>query len=262
MKISTFATVAFFAVASCMIHSQESNLCLDGFCIGQSIADKRFYGVDWKAPTKDISKEACTGVGCQPENAFRGYPAADQADLAEAVSWKYGMMGYTVITKNNLATLRKYKYECNPSARGMWGERRFFGAYLTLPSQYLTVIGLRLIGDELKVYRIAREFPYHNQDELVTLARELRSKYGDSVLFFDGISSNAPYEVIQQRKTAWFARSTLFNQTDLADNRAEFVIIDPATRPLLEPTSMPDSGEIKPLPAKLPAACSRSLPLQ
>jgi len=262
--MKTFALV-FFAVASCMSHSQESTLCLDGFCIAQSITDARFDAVDWKAPTKNISKETCAGIGCQPQNAFRGYPTADQAALAEVVSWKYETMlgyGYTVVTKNNLATLRKYKYECNPSARGIWGERRFFGAYLTSPSQYLTIVGLRLIGDELKVYRIAREFPYHNQIELVTLARDLRSKYGDSVLFFDGISSNAPYEVIQQRKTAWFARSTLFNPTDLADNRAEFVIIDPATRALLEPTSMPDSGEIKPLPARLPAACSRSLPLQ
>jgi len=242
--------------------AQQDNLCLDGFCIGQSINDSRFDNTEWKTPTKDMTEEKCSNVGCQPVNAFREYSARDQQALADALSRKYGMMGYTVITKISLATLRKYRYECNPSARGIWGERRFVGFYRSVPTQYTTLIGLRLIGGELKVYRIAREFPYHNQSELVALARELRSKYGDSILFYDGISSNAPYDVIKQRKLGWFGRSSTFNPTDLADNLAEFVLIDPATRPLLEPTSMPDSGEIKPLPVQMPPQCGRSMPLQ
>jgi hypothetical protein len=243
-------------------HAQQEGLCLDGFCIGQSIKDTRFDDTDWKTPTKDMSEEKCSNVGCQPDNAFRGYSAHDQQALADAVSWKYGMMGYTVITKSNLSILRKYRYECNPSARGIWGERRFVGFYRSIPTHYVTVLGLRLIGGELKVYRIAREFPYHNQGELITLARELDPKYGDSILFYDGISSNAPYDVIKQHKLGWFGRSSMFNPADLADNLAELVLIDPATRPLLEPTSMPDSGEIKPLPAQIPSSCGRSMPLQ
>jgi hypothetical protein len=242
--------------------AQQPGLCLDGFCIGQSISDSRFDSTVWRMPTKDMTKAACEDVGCQPANAFRGYSPADQLALADAVSWKFGMMGYTVITRDNLATFRKYHYECNPSARGMWGERRFVGFYRSVPTQYITLVGLRLIGGELKVYRIARQFPYHDQSELAGLARELHGKYGDTILFYDGISSNAPYEVVQQRKLGWFGRSSMFNPTDLADNLAEFVLIDPATRPLLEPTSMPDSGEIKPLPVQTPSQCSRPMSLQ
>lgn len=257
------ALILFLAFV-CSAYAQSANLCLDGFCIGQSIRESRFDKTDWKTPTRNMTKEPCTNVGCQPANAFRGYDAEDRQALAEAVGWKYegGSVGaYTVITKANLATLRKYRYECNPSARGMWGERRFVGFYRSAPSQYITLVGLRLIRGELKVYRIAREFPYHNQSELVTLARELHAKYGDSILFFDGISSNAPYGVMQQRKLGWFGRSSPFNPTDLADNLAEFVLIDPATRSLLEPTAMPDSGEIKPLTVQMPSQCSRTMPI-
>lgn len=256
------ATSLIVLITPAVSHAQQDKLCLDGFCIGQSISDSRFDSADWRTPAKDVTRDPCTKVGCQPTNAFRGYDATDQQALADALSWKYGMMGYTVITKENLATLRKYHYECNPSARGLWGERRFAGLYRSAPSQYITLIGLRLIGGELKVYRIARQFPYHDQSELVGLARELRGEYGDSILFYDGISSNAPYDVVKQRKQGWFGRSSPFNPTDLADNLAEFVLIDPQTRPLLQPTSMPDSGEIKPLPVQMPSQCSRSMPLQ
>jgi hypothetical protein len=242
--------------------AQPANLCLDGFCIGQSISDRQFDSTDWKIPTKDMTKDQCANVGCQPSNAFRGYTAADQQALADVVSWKYGMMAYTVITNQNLVTLRKYHYECNSSARGIWGQRRFVGFYRSAPSEYITLVGLRLIGGEMRVYRIAREFPYHNQSELVSLANGLHEKYGNAILFYDGISSNAPFEVVKQQKLGWFGRSSMFNPTDLSDNRAEFVLIDPATRPLLEPTSMPDSGEIKPLPVALPSQCSRAMPLK
>jgi hypothetical protein len=81
-------------------------------------------------------------------------------------------------------------------------------------------------------------------------------------LFYEYLSSNAYSDVIQKGKDGWFGRSTLFNSTDLADNAAELVLIDPSTRELLQPTSMPESGEIRPLPMKLPPQCSRVLPLQ
>jgi len=256
------ATALLLLMTSVRSHAQQPGLCLDGFCIGQSISDSRFDSTAWQTPTKDMTKALCENVGCQPANAFRGYSPADQLALAGAVSWKYGMMGYNVITKGNLAMLRKYHYECNPSARGIWGERRFVGFYRSVPSHYVTLVGLRLIGGELKVYRIARQFPYHDQSELVELARKLHGKYGDRILLYNGISPNAPYEVVKQRKLGWFGRSSTFNPTDLADNLAEFVLIDPATRRLLEPTSMPDSGEIKPLPVQMPSQCSRSMSLQ
>jgi hypothetical protein len=95
----------------------------------------------------------------------------------------------------------------------------------------------------------------------VTLARELRPGY-PNILFYNYLSSNAYSDVIQQGKDGWFARSTMFNPSDLSDNAAELVIIDPNTRTLLQPTSMPESGEIKPLPMVLPPQCSRTLPLQ
>ncbi|MFP5233386.1 MAG: hypothetical protein ACLGQX_12270, partial [Acidobacteriota bacterium] len=40
------------------------------------------------------------------------------------------------------------------------------------------------------------------------------------------------------------------------------VQIDPLTRALLEPTSIPNSGEINALPQVIPHACDRTLPLQ
>ena len=241
--------------------AQQANLCIDGFCIGQGISDARFDNVEWIIPKKDIIKENCTGIGCRPETAFRGYPAEYQQELAEAVSWSYGLNQYNVITKDTLPALRRYKYECNPSARGIWGERRFLGAYRSVPSGYLTVVGLRLISGELRIYRIARQYPYRNQRELVTLARDLRPQY-PSILFYNYLSSNAYSDVIKQGEDGWFGRSTMFNPTDLSDNAAELVLIDPSTRLLLQPTSMPESGEIRPLPMRLPPQCSRALPLQ
>jgi hypothetical protein len=256
---ASLVVVLLWAVDS---RAQQGSLCIDGFCIGQSINDARFDNVEWIIPKKNINKESCTGVGCRPEVAFRGYPPELQQKLADAVGWSYDLNRYNIITTDNLATLREYKYECNPSARGMWGERRFLGAYRSVPSGYLTVIGLRLISGRLRVYRIARQYPYRNQQELVSLARELLPEYGSTILFYNYLSSNAPYYVIQQGKDGWFGRSTMFNSTDLSDNAAELVLIDPRTRALLEPTSMPDSGEIRPLPMKLPPQCSRALPLQ
>jgi len=260
--ITVWSAVMATALFATAVPAQEAPLCLDGFCIGQSIQDVRFDKVDWVQPKKDLLKDECTGVGCRPENAFRGYPHDQQVKLAEAFSWKYGLNSYNIITRANLATFRQYQYECNTSARGLWGERRIFGAYRSVPSQYLTIVGLRLIGGKLTVYRIARQYPYQNQNELITLGRQLGNEYGKRVLLYDYLSSNAYSDVIEQRKEGWFARSTMFNPADLSDNAAELVLIDYRTRILLEPTSMPDSGEIKPLPVKLSAACNRSLPVQ
>jgi len=239
-----------------------TGLCLDGFCIGQSVNDRRFDGVEWIIPQKGFAKEPCNGVGCAPQNAFRGYPEAYQKPLAETVSWVYGLGHYNIVTEDTLELLRHYKYECNPSARGIFGERRFFGIYRSIPSHYLTVIGLRLIDGDLKVYRIVRQIPYHTQAELMSLAKTIHGQYGEAVLLYDYLSSNAYSDVIAQSKNGWFGRSTMFNPTDLSDNAAELVLIDPHTRALLEPSSMPESGEIKPLALKVPAQCSQSMPIQ
>jgi hypothetical protein len=265
------AVLSLFAVAPAVLEAQQEqpkppanrgDLCLDGFCIGQSINDARFDAVDWIIPNDSFAKEPCNGIGCAPQVAFRGYAEVYQKALAEAVSWIYGLGRYNIVKKDTVEVLRHYKYECNLSARGIFGERRFFGAYRSVPSRYLTVVGLRLINGELEVYRIARQFPYHTQGELVSLAKTLRAQYGESILLFNYLSSNAYPDVIAQSKNGWFGRSTMFNPTDLSDNAAELVLIDPRTRPLLEPSSMPESGEIKPLAVKLPAQCSQSLPIQ
>jgi uncharacterized radical SAM superfamily Fe-S cluster-containing enzyme len=50
---------------------QETGLCLDGFCIRQNIQDARFDQVTWIVPQKQVTKENCNGVGCQPAVAFR-----------------------------------------------------------------------------------------------------------------------------------------------------------------------------------------------
>ena len=237
----------------------QSTLCLDGFCIGQSIKDVRFSEVEWLV-SKDARKEACTGVGCRPQIAFRGYSSDEQKQLANAVSLIYGLGHYSIITKNNLKALRHYRYECNLSARGyVGGERLFMGVYVSIPSHHLTVIGLRLIDGELRVYRIARQFSYHNQGELIPLARKLRDRYKGSLLLYDGISSNAYSDVIAHKKNGWFGRSSMFNSSDLSDNAAELVLIDPQTRSLLEPTSMPESGEIAPLRIQMAAECSQPI---
>ena len=104
-------------------------------------------------------------------------------------------------------------------------------------------------------------YPYHNQHELITLADELHDQYGNELVFYDGISSNAYSEAIAQHKVGWLGRSSMFNPLDPSDNAAELVLVDPATRPLLQPTSMPDSGEIHRLPPSLLQQCSSSLPI-
>jgi hypothetical protein len=130
------------------------------------------------------------------------------------------------------------------------------------PNKYFTVVGLRLIGGELRVYRIARQYPYHHQTELTSLARQLKNEYGDEILLYNYLSSNAYSDVIKEKKNGWFGRSTLFTPNDLADNAAELVLIDPRTRPLLQPTSMPESGEIQSLPVHIPEQCSASLSIR
>lgn len=256
--------IPFVILVPFRVLADEQGLCLDGFCIGQSIGAPRFADVQWIVPTKDYHQIKCASVGCRPAIAFRGYPMKYQNELTEALSWQYEQfgMGYNIITNQNLSVLRLYHYECNRSARGMWGERRFLGAYRSAPSGYLTVIGLRLIAGELRVYRIARQYPYHNTSELRSLARKVEGTYGPKVLIYPYLSSNAYSDVITQRKDGWFGRSTTFSPADLSDNDAELVWIDPATRTLLQPSSMPESGEIKPLPMHLPQECTRSMPLQ
>jgi hypothetical protein len=226
---SIFAFLFLLAYTSAL-SAQQKNLCLDGFCIGDTIQQPRFDEPEWISPKSDLQKEACTGVGCRPDNAFRGYPRKDQIAWADALSWRYGLNGYNIVTKENLQLLRRYTYECNPSARGPRGQRRFLGIYRSTPTGYLTVVGLRLMKGQLKVYRIARQYPFHNQAELSSLAGQLRNEYGARVLFYDFLSSNAYSEVIAQNKDGWFARSTTFNPTDLSDNAAELVLIDPQTR--------------------------------
>ena len=238
----------------------NGHLCLDDICIGQSIKDKAFSAITWLVP-KDAVEEKCTGIGCAPEVAFKGYPADAQQALAEAMKLSFGTQSVTIVQNRTLAALRTYAYECNPSPRTIWGERRFMGLFRTVPSGYVTVVGFRLIDGELKVYRIARQYPYRNNDEIRSLARNFASTYGSDLLLYDYLSSNAFSDVIAQGKDGWFGRSTLFNPSDMADNNAELVLVDPRTRPLLEASSMPDSGEIKPLPVRLPQVCARAVPL-
>jgi hypothetical protein len=162
------------------VFDAHARLCLDGFCIGQSIKAPRFDAVTWITP-QDFTKEVCRSVGCTPRVAFRGYPVSVQTALAEAVSWLYSasLWRYNILTKSYLGVLRHYQYECNMSARGWMGERRFFGAYRSVLSQYLTVIGLRLIDGELRVYRIGREYPYHNNAEILGLAANCATSTGN-----------------------------------------------------------------------------------
>ncbi len=232
-------------------------MCVDDLCIGQSISDSVFEKVNWIVPNKELTKQTCQHIACQADVAFRGYSGKAQHQLSDALMWVYGSIwSYSVVTKDNLAVLRQYKYECADK------ERHFMAAYFSTPSHYLTVVGLRLVGGELRIYRIVRQYPFRNQSELGSLAQRLHEQYGDNVVFYDGISSNAYSAVIAQRKQGWFGRSSAFNPLDPSDNTAELVLIDPATRPLLQPTSMPDSGEIPRLQVTLPQECSRALPLR
>lgn len=73
-------------------------------------------------------------------------------------------------------------------------------AHYRSPNHYLTIIGLRFIGGELRVYRIARQYPFPNQHELVALGGKLHAQYGDRIVYYDGIASNACTAVILQRK--------------------------------------------------------------
>jgi hypothetical protein len=265
MTIQTIICGSLLMLSACISSAQsarKTELCMDGFCIGQSIRDPRFEQMTWILPKEGFTKKACTGIGCRPEVAFRGYNSDEQKQLGEFLSWSYGLAEYNIITNANLGALRRYRYECNPSPRGINGERRFFGAYLSAPSKFLTVVGLRLIGNELRIYRIARQYPFHNQAELEALGAKIHDQYGNDIVFYDGVTSNAYSDVIEQKQEGWFGRSTMFNPSDLADNAAEFVLIDPRTRPLLEPSSMPESGEISPLANRMPQECSTSIPLR
>lgn len=256
MRIPRFALFVLL-VAPLMAQSKPTPLCLDGLCIGESINDPHFAEVNWIVPDKQLTKEACVRIACKPEVAFRGYSSETQKQLADALSWVYGSLYfYNVVTKGDIEVLRHYRYECRDS------DRHFIAAYFSNPSHYLTVVGLRLIGGELRIYRIVRQYPFHNQDELTSLARKLHGEYGDDVVFYDGIASNAYSAVISQRKDGWFARSSPFNPLDPSDNTAELALIDPHTRPLLQPMTMPESGDISHLSVTMPEQCSRSLPLQ
>jgi hypothetical protein len=258
MRFERFYYVCLLMVLSLTASAQEqARLCLDGLCIGESINDPHFTKVNWIVPTKEYVKEPCDHIACKPEVAFRGYPSETQKQLADTLSWVYGSIYfYNVITKANVEVLRHYRYECSNT------ERHFFAAYFSEPSHYLTVVGLRLIGGELRIYRIVRQYPFHNQDELMSLAQKLHGEYGDRILFYDGIASNAYSAAIPQRKDGWFAHSTLFHPLDPSDNAAELVLVDPYTRPLLQPMEMPESGDISRLSVTMPEQCSRSLPLR
>ena len=246
------------------LSAQAANkgLCLDGFCIGQSINDARFTEVNWVILKDGLGRNNVPELDASRKSLFAVILMRIGKKLAEVLSWHYGLMQYNIITKANVGVLRGYKYECNPSPRGIDGERRFLGAYRSSPSQFLTVVGLRLVGGELRVYRIARQYPFHNQTELISLGRKVHDQYGNDIVFYDGVTSNAYSDVVEQNKEGWFGRSTMFNPRDLADNAAEFVLIDPRTRELLEPSSMPDSGEIKQLANRMPKGCSTSILLQ
>jgi hypothetical protein len=237
--------------------SKPTSLCLDGLCMGESINDPHFAEVNWIDLNKQLTKESCVHIACKPEVAFRGYPSETQKQLADALSWVYGSIYfYNVVTKSDIEVLRHYRYECRDS------DRHFMAAYFSEPSHYLTVVGLRLIGGELRIYRIVRQYPFHNQDELVSLARKLHGEYHDRILLYDGTASNAYSDVVPQRKDGWFARSSSFNPLDPSDNVAELALIDPHTRPLLRAMTMPESGDISHLSVAMPEQCSRSLPLQ
>ena len=253
--------LAFLVAIPRVVHADP--LCLDGFCIGQNITDARFAEVHWLTPTNDITEEDCNGVGCQPAVAFRGYAPEVQQALASALRFRFGLPKYNLINDQNLDLLRQYKYECNPSARGgIFGQRRFLGIFRSATSGHLTAVGLRLQSGELTVYRIARQFPYHSLAELSELAQKLYQQFGDRLIYVDYLASNAGSEVNTHALDGYFGRSEMFNPSDLANNVAELVLIDPSTRQLLEPTSFPESGEIRPLPVRIPDQCNQAVSVQ
>jgi hypothetical protein len=255
--------LALALVAAVPGASRAEPQCLDGFCIGQNITNIRFEQVHWLTPKKDVTEQKCNGVGCQPALAFRGYAPEIQQALANALRFTFGLPPYNIISDENLAVIRQYKYECNPSARGgISGQRRFFGVYRSQLSGHLTVVGLRLQNGELNVYRIARQFPYHSPAEFADLEQKLRQQFGDRLLYVDYLASNAATAISAKRLDGYFGRSEMFNPTDLADNLAEVVLVDPLTRQLLEPTSFPESGEIRPLPVRIPEQCNLPVSIQ
>jgi hypothetical protein len=76
--------------------SRAEPLCLDGFCIGQNITDARFGQVHWLKPTKNVTEQHCSSVGCQPDVAFRGYTPDVQQALADALRFTYGLPPYNI----------------------------------------------------------------------------------------------------------------------------------------------------------------------
>ena len=163
--LTAAALMAFSAVTA-----RAEVFCIDGFCIGQSIKSARFTQVDWLIP-RDVRSSPCVATKCVPGIAFRGYTADEQVSLANALDLQIGLPFENVITTDNLKVLSEYRYECNPAPRtGIFGERRFVGVFRSRPSGYATAVGLRLVGGELKVYRVARRFPYRTNDELRSLA--------------------------------------------------------------------------------------------
>ena len=254
---SVLALMAFLASFS----ARAESICIDDFCIGESINAERFGQVRWLVP-QQVKLSSCLMTTCVPEAAFRGYSPEDQDTVARALDLQIGIPFFNVVTNDNLAALRRYKYECNPSPRGgIFGERRFVGFFKSEPSNYLTAVGLRIVGGGLRVYRIVRRFPYHATEELSSLARNVERQYDDAVLVVNYLSSNATTEVIKKEKYGWFGRSELFNPSNPTDNIAELVVIDPHTRNSLEPTSWPRSGEIRPVAGYVPSQCNKPMSL-
>lgn len=69
------------------------------------------------------------------------------------------------------------------------------------------------MGSELRIYRIVRQYPFRNQNELYSPARKLHDQYGDDIMFYDGISSKAYSSVIEKNESgsdgaAYSIRST------------------------------------------------------
>ncbi len=258
-----FVIFTFAVPGLAIAQSTKTYLCLDGFCIGQPISAARFDEVTWLKP-EQLRQVPCEARACQPDIAFRGYPPADRVALASAFSWVFtagNVKDYAIITTETLRVFRRYRYECNPQPRNS-GQRRFIGAFRSSESGHPTIVGLRLIDGTLTVYRIAREIPFENGYQFKSLADAVRAQYGNDILLIDYLSSNAYSEVNARQKLGWFGRSSVFNTRDPADNRAELVIIDPKTRPLLSPSSMPYSGEIGDLPVRLEKICEAPVSLQ
>lgn len=233
--------------------------CIDGFCIGQSINSSRFDEVEWLVPKKLILSDPCTRQDCRPEVEFPGYPPEIMIALSKLTIIGTSMPPQeTMITNRSLEALRNLRYDCTHPGK------RVVGIYRSNPSGYVTYIGLRLFPDGLRIFRLAREFPFRNQNEFESLSQGIKSAYGDELLYYDGVTSNANYPAISHRKNGWFGVNYRSGLYDLADNVAELVLIDPETRQLLITSSDITAGEIN-LPLSLvyfPRQCVRALPIQ